>query len=84
MNRRKLLKSALGSSALLTFGIPSLAQQKSSTIPADLSKRKVPKIKITKFDVIMTGRDESAREGSYYSQRPIDLFEKRNSIQKPT
>ena len=61
MNRRKLLKSALGSSALLAFGVPTLAQQKTTPIPVDLSKRKVPKIKITKFDVIMTGHNEFVR-----------------------
>ena len=61
MNRRKLLKNALGSSALLAFGVPTLAQQKSRPIPVDLSKRKVPKIKITKFDVMMTGRNEYVR-----------------------
>ena len=61
MNRRNLLKSALGSSALLAFGAPTLAQQKSSAIPVDLSNRRVPKIKITNFDVIMTGRDEFVR-----------------------
>ncbi len=61
MNRRKLLKSAMGSGALLAFGAPALVQQKSTTIPVDLSKRKVPKMKITRFDTIMTGRDEYVR-----------------------
>jgi galactonate dehydratase len=61
MNRRNLLKSAVSGGALLAFGAPALAQQKSTVIPADLSKRKVPKIKITSMDTIMTGRDVFVR-----------------------
>ena len=62
MNRRKLLKTVAGSGALLAIGAsPALAQNKTSRIPVDLSHRKIPKIKITKLDTIMTGRDVYVR-----------------------
>jgi galactonate dehydratase len=62
MNRRKLLKTFAGSSALLAIGAaPSLAQNNTPRIPVDLSNRKIPKIKITKMDTIMTGRDVFVR-----------------------
>ena len=47
----------MSGSAFLALGTPVLSQQKSTNIPVDLSKRKVPKIKITSMDTIMTGRD---------------------------
>ena len=56
MNRRNLLKSLTGGGALMAVGAaPSIAQEKSSRIPVDLSHRKIPKIKITRVDLIMTG-----------------------------
>jgi galactonate dehydratase len=62
MNRRKLIKSVVSGGALLPIGAaPALAQNTSSNIPVDLSKRKVARIKITKFDTIMTGRDVFVR-----------------------
>lgn len=62
MNRRKVLKTVVGSGALLAVeAAPALGQGKASVIPVDLSKRKVPKIKITKMDTIMTGRDVFVR-----------------------
>ncbi|MCZ6671427.1 MAG: mandelate racemase/muconate lactonizing enzyme family protein [Verrucomicrobia bacterium] len=62
MNRRKLIKTVAGSGALLAMGAsPALAQNKTSRIPVDLSHRKIPKIKITKLDTIMTGRDVYVR-----------------------
>ena len=58
MNRRNLIKTVAGSGAILAMGAaPALAQNKSSKIPVDLSNRKIPKIRITKLDTIMTGRD---------------------------
>ena len=62
MNRRNLLKTFAGSGALLAVGsTPSLAQDNSPKIPVDLSNRKIPEIKITKMDTIMTGRDVFVR-----------------------
>jgi len=62
MNRRNLIKTVAGSGAILAMGAaPALAQNKSSKIPVDLSNRKIPKIRITKLDTIMTGRDVFVR-----------------------
>ena len=62
MNRRKLLKTFAGGGALLAVGAaPAVAQQGSQKIPVDLSDRKIPTIKITKLDTILTGRDVFVR-----------------------
>jgi galactonate dehydratase len=62
MNRRNLLKTFAGTGALMAVGAaPSLAQNNAQKIPVDLSRRKIPKIKITKMDTIMTGRDVFVR-----------------------
>ncbi|MDB4474002.1 galactonate dehydratase [Opitutaceae bacterium] len=62
MNRRHLIKSLAGSGALLAMGAsPAAAQNRPREIPVDLSQRRIPKIKITKIDTIMTGRDVYVR-----------------------
>jgi len=65
MNRRNVLKRVAGSGALLAVGAaPAIAQEKKTSIPVDLSERKLPKIKITSVDMIMTGRDQYVRIGT--------------------
>lgn len=62
MNRRKLIQTVAGGGALLAIGAaPALAQEQQTRIPVDLSTRRVPRIKITKLDTIMTGRDVFVR-----------------------
>lgn len=40
---------------------PAIAQNRSANIPVDLTNRQIPKIRITKCDTIMTGRDVYVR-----------------------
>ncbi len=62
MNRRNLLRLMGGTGALAAFGAaPAVAQNRRSEIPVDLSPRQIGKIKITKCDTIMTGRDVFVR-----------------------
>lgn len=62
MNRRTLIKSVAGTGGLLAVGsTPALAQNETAKIPVDLSDRRIPKIKITQCDTIMTGRDVYVR-----------------------
>ncbi len=62
MNRRNLIKSVAGTGGLLAVGsAPAIAQSETAKIPVDLSDRRIPKIKITQCDTIMTGRDVFVR-----------------------
>ncbi|MBC9867006.1 MAG: galactonate dehydratase [Opitutae bacterium] len=62
MNRRSLLKSVAGTGGLIALGsAPAVAQSGNPNIPVDLSDRKIPKIKITGCDTILTGRDVYVR-----------------------
>ena len=52
-----MLKTIAGTGALLTVGPSAQAQNVDADVPVDLSRRRIPKIRITKCDTIMTGRD---------------------------